>query len=134
MHNSTQLLAVDEGNVLCNLRTGLYTWRVSSRAPAAPYYALVVDRLKRDGKGKLWLSQRSGVSRNTVDNWAKQPKPPQPATVLAVADVLGIDHDEALRLAGISPTATEPEEGEPVDLSKVSIDDLLAEVRRRVKD
>jgi transcriptional regulator with XRE-family HTH domain len=56
---------------------------------------------QRNGWTKIQLAQRAGVNRGTIDNWARQPKPPLAATIVPVAERLGIDRDEALRLAGI---------------------------------
>jgi transcriptional regulator with XRE-family HTH domain len=104
---------------------------VSDDAPARAFYDLAMATMKRLGKNKTWLAQRSQVNRNTIENWAKQPRPPQSATVLQVADALGIEHDRALRLAGL---AERPPEGEALDLASVPTDELLAEVRRRIPD
>jgi transcriptional regulator with XRE-family HTH domain len=58
---------------------------------------------ERAGQGWTWtrLQERSGVARSTIYSWARIPTPPQPGTVNAVADVLGIPRAEALELAGI---------------------------------
>lgn len=104
------------------------------RAPAAPLYRRVVDALTDQGKSKTWLHQRSGVARNTVDNWAKQPKVPQVGTVLAVARALGIDEAEAVQLAGITANGGAIQEGAAIDLADVGTDALLAEIRRRIPE
>lgn len=99
-------------------------------APAAKFHKRVVTELARQGMSKNQLHIRSGVARNTIDNWATQPKSPQAGTVAAVADVLGIPREEAAKLAGL-PVNTLT--AVSVDLSSVSDEDLAAEVLRRMK-
>lgn len=91
-----------------------------------------MEALKTRGLTKSQLHQRSGVARSTIDTWKTQPRPPQPATVIAVADVLEIDRGEALRLAGVLADTKAATDGTTVDLSDVDTDVLLAEVRRRI--
>jgi transcriptional regulator with XRE-family HTH domain len=93
-----------------------------------------MEALKIRGMTKSQLHQKSGVARSTIDTWKTQPRPPQPATVIAVADVLGIDRGEALRLAGVLPDTKAAAEGTIVDLSQVDTDVLIAEIRRRIPD
>ncbi|MFI6510044.1 helix-turn-helix domain-containing protein [Streptosporangium sp. NPDC050855] len=114
---------------------------MSDQPPAAPFHALVVSTLKRQGKNMTWLGQRSGVSRNTIGNWAKQPRPPQPGTVLQVADALGIEHDRALQLSGLTDAPPPPLGEDLADLSTVPTDALVDqlrligdELRRRIPD
>jgi hypothetical protein len=101
------------------------------RAPALPLYQRVVAELATQGRSKTWLHQRTGVARNTVDNWAKQPRAPQAGTVLSVTRELGIADDEALELAGITPTGVVVT---TVDLAVIGTDALLAEIRRRIPE
>lgn len=103
---------------------------MSESIPGRPLYDHVVELLARQGRTKSWLAQRAGVSRVTLENWSKQPKPPQSATVLAVADALGMDHDEALRLAGLIPGGTTIPGGAPTELHEVPSDALVAEINR----
>ncbi|MDH2424838.1 helix-turn-helix transcriptional regulator [Sphaerisporangium sp. TRM90804] len=105
----------------------------ADRAPAAPFHALVLATLNEQGKSQNWLHKRTGISRNTISAWAKQPRPPQAGTVLAVADALGIDRGEALRLAGVMADTKAALEGTTVDLSEVDTEVLLAEIRRRIR-
>lgn len=74
---------------------------MSDNAPALPFLQLVEAALAERGQTKTWLSQRSGVTRTTLNNWRSKPRSPQASSVLAVADTLGIDHKKALRLAGL---------------------------------
>lgn len=89
--------------------------------------------LRTQRRSKNWLHQRSGVARTTIDGWATQPQPPQARTVAAVAEVLKVPEDEALRLAGVLPNTTPPMDDDGwADLSKVSSAALLAEIARRI--
>jgi transcriptional regulator with XRE-family HTH domain len=77
--------------------------------PARPLWVRIAEiRTKR---GWTWVRlerELDGVSRSTVDKWKVAPRSPQASTVNKVANRLGIDHVEALRLAGILPA--EPED------------------------
>lgn len=70
-------------------------------APALPLY----ERVKREIalRGWTWtqLTKETKLARSTFNSWKTQPQPPQPRPVNAVADTLGIDRMEALKLAGI---------------------------------
>lgn len=93
---------------------------MTDHAPARPLFELVEQTLARQGKTKTWLSGRANVSRATLNNWRTAPRTPQAASVLAVADVLGIDHEKALRLAGL-PSSDSPPPVEAADLSELPI-------------
>ena len=84
------------------------------------------------------LGTRSGVARSTVYGWRDNPGRPQAKSVNAVADVLGIPRDRALRLAGIIGTTPgkEPNPTIPKTLLRAieSEDDLTPEVRQAVID
>jgi transcriptional regulator with XRE-family HTH domain len=71
------------------------------RGIAYPLYQRVGRELALRGWTHVELQRRSGVARSTVSKWATGQQPPLPARVNAVADTLGIDRAEALRLAGI---------------------------------
>jgi len=79
------------------------------RVPARGLYLRVLERLALTGMTKTELRKRTGVARSTIDSWATQTAPPQARTVNKVADALGIDRVEALRLGGILDEAP----GEP---------------------
>src|SRR5690606_18912553 len=96
----------------------------------APLYEAVTDALKRIGMTKVQLHQRSGVARSTIDGWKTRMTPPHAATVLNVARVVGIEDDEALRLAVLKGPKAIP----PADLAEVPTDVVLAEIRRRIPD
>lgn len=72
-----------------------------ARVPAHGLYLRVMERLALTGMTKTELRKRTGVARSTIDSWATQAAPPQARTVNKVADALGIDRVEALRLGGI---------------------------------
>lgn len=72
-----------------------------ARGPAFELHRRVLQEVALKGWTKSELRHKTGVARSTVEAWATQPRPPQPRTVNAVADALGIDRTEALRLAGI---------------------------------
>lgn len=67
----------------------------------------------------MQLAQRAGVARTTVDGWKTNPRAPLVTTVTEVADRLGIERQEALRLAGLSPphppAAESDQEESPTD-------------------
>lgn len=84
------------------------------RGIAYPLYARVERERVLRGWSATQLHKQTGVSRSTIANWAFQSQPPQASTVNAVADVLGIERVEALRLAGI---LTDPAEDDLPDLS-----------------
>jgi transcriptional regulator with XRE-family HTH domain len=76
------------------------------RGIAYPLYQRVERERALRGWSATRLRNETGVSRSTIAKWATQQQPPQPGTVNAVADALGIDRAEALRLAGILTAAT----------------------------
>jgi transcriptional regulator with XRE-family HTH domain len=91
------------------------------RPPARPWYDLVTETIALKGWTKAQLADRAGISRPTVDNWRTNPRAPQARSVNAVADVLGISRDRALRLAGVIAEA----QPEPL------VDPQLADALRR---
>jgi transcriptional regulator with XRE-family HTH domain len=108
---------------------------VTERPPAIRFYEAVTRALAKQGLNKAQLHQRSGIARSTVDNWRTGAKVPHAASVIAVADALGIDREEALRMAGHDvPTGHAPEREGLIDLSEVDTDVLMAEIRRRIPD
>lgn len=60
----------------------------------------------------MQLAQKAGVARTTVDGWKTNPRQPLVTTITEVADRLGIDRQDALRLAGISPPVIAVHEAE----------------------
>jgi transcriptional regulator with XRE-family HTH domain len=107
------------------------------RPPARPWYDLIIETIAVKGWSKAQLADRAGISRPTVDNWRTNPRAPQARSVNAVADVLGISRERALRLAGVIP---DPEPEPLVDPEVAAIlrrrypdeaEELIAELERR---
>jgi transcriptional regulator with XRE-family HTH domain len=71
------------------------------RGIAYPLYQRVNRELALRGWTHVELQRKSGVARSTVAKWATGQQSPMPDRVNAVADALGIERAEALRLAGI---------------------------------
>jgi transcriptional regulator with XRE-family HTH domain len=71
------------------------------RGIAYPLFVRVERERALRGWSATRLHKETGVSRSTIGKWATQPQPPLASTVNAVADALGIERAEALRLAGI---------------------------------
>ena len=80
------------------------------RGVAYPFW----ERVSRERAALGWswseLHRTTGVARSTISKWKIQPRPPQPATVVAVADALAIPVAEALTLAGVVPDEEETPE------------------------
>ncbi|MFC3980214.1 helix-turn-helix domain-containing protein [Streptosporangium jomthongense] len=98
--------------------------------PGLPFW----KRIETERIARTWtatdLHRRSGVARSTINNLATQRRRPRPATVVALADTLGIPRDEAFALAGLDPEAAAVGETATDD----TLDELLArlpEERRR---
>jgi len=117
------------------------------RPPARPWYDLIIETIALKGWTKAQLADRAGISRPTVDNWRTNPRAPQARSVNAVADVLEISRDRALRLAGVISDAqpeplVEPELASalrryvPVEAEDViaRLEEAEAERRRRLRE
>lgn len=83
------------------LRDTTMRYMSTSRAPAKPWYDLVMQELALRGWTMAELVDRSGIAKSTIANWERNPRKPQAAKVNAVADVLDVPRFRALRLAGI---------------------------------
>ncbi|MEU7831354.1 helix-turn-helix transcriptional regulator [Nonomuraea sp. NPDC049129] len=68
---------------------------------AAAFHQRAETERARLGMTKLALAAEPGVSRVTYDRLATQEKAPLPATIIRLATALGLDRDEALKLAGL---------------------------------
>jgi transcriptional regulator with XRE-family HTH domain len=90
--------------------------------PARPWYELIVKTIALRGWSKTTLSERSGISRSTIDNWQRNPRKPQASAVNAVADSLGIPREKAHELAGVLPVERGPGSTVP--------DEVLAVIRK----
>ncbi|GIH76174.1 hypothetical protein Plo01_26030 [Planobispora longispora] len=98
------------------------------QGPAHPLFEAVQRALATKGWTVSELWRRSGVARSTITQWATQPRPPQSATVIAVADALGIAHEEALRLAGILESEPQPSSAGRPDVEDERLAALQAEL------
>lgn len=72
-------------------------------APARPLYERIEGIRVREGWTKTQMARHLRMNRGTIENWKTQPRSPLASTVKDIATRLGIDHDEALRLAGVVP-------------------------------
>jgi transcriptional regulator with XRE-family HTH domain len=63
-------------------------------------------RLRR-GWTRVQVAQHIGVDRKTIDNWKTNMAVPLAPTVIRVAEKLGLDREEVLRLAGLLPGGVE---------------------------
>ncbi|MEQ4716493.1 helix-turn-helix transcriptional regulator [Nonomuraea sp. B19D2] len=98
--------------------------------PARPFHERVnQERIKR-GWTQLKLAEQSGVDRATIHRM--RAAKPQPDTVFALAATLGIDRDEALRLAGLVPGRVGGQgESVPALAEDPEIEELLAKLPAR---
>jgi len=103
----------------------------AKRGIALPLHRRVKQEIALLGWTNTELHARSGVSRSTVEKWATQQQPPQPRTVNAVADALGIPRAEALRLAGILTDAPLAGTALPDPLERIASDRALSPEMRR---
>lgn len=72
-----------------------------TRGVAYPLWERVRRELALRGWSGTLLNQKTGVARSTINKFRTQPRPPQAATVIALAKALDIPVAEALHLAGI---------------------------------
>lgn len=108
---------------------------MTDRPPAAAaFHAAIEEALDDLGRDKAWLSRETGIARSTINGWKRNPRPPKAKSVNLVADTLGLDRDEARRLAGFTGAPVVGAEGQPIPLSDLDTDELLAEIRRRIPD
>jgi transcriptional regulator with XRE-family HTH domain len=104
-------------------------------APSAPFYARAERERGRLRMTKTTLTERSGIGRVTYDRLETQTGHARPATIRAIADVLGIDAEEAYDLAGIG-TAAPPRRPTTSRLPAASSveEALVAALRQRLPD
>lgn len=76
------------------------------KGPAYAFWERVTNEQHKRGWTQIQLQEHSGVDRTTL--YRMKSAKPLADTVLALADALGIDRDEALELAGL--LAREPSE------------------------
>ncbi|MFI6296824.1 helix-turn-helix domain-containing protein [Nonomuraea sp. NPDC050790] len=78
---------------------------------------------------KLALTEKAGIGRVTYDRLSNPATRPQMATIVRIADALGIDRQEAVRTAGLLNPST------PVELAEQRAHAAIAEVlQRRLSD
>lgn len=70
---------------------------------AYDFWRLVKAEQAKRGWTDVELERRSGISRNTVNALQRGKRPPSARVVNGLADVLGIDQQEAHELAGLVP-------------------------------
>lgn len=99
---------------------------MTERGPAADLADLIDQRRKLKGMTTTDLADKSGVSRATIGRFGSLKVPPLPGTVMALANVLDIDHAEALRAAGLGDIYQPAETGARSDLADA--------LRRRLPD
>jgi len=104
--------------------------------PARPWFDLVTKNIAVRGWSVVELTRRATVSRPTIYGWRDNPGKPQAAPVNAVADVLGIPREQALRLAGV--IASEPEPLVDPEVAAIlrrrypdEAEEIIAELERR---
>ncbi|MEU8362366.1 helix-turn-helix transcriptional regulator [Nonomuraea sp. NPDC048882] len=103
------------------------------KGPAYAFWERVTNAQHKRGWTQIQLQEHSGVDRTTL--YRMKSAKPLADTVLALADALGIDHDEALQLAGLLTRESPPESSEPAGpvLEDEETEELLAQLppRRR---
>ncbi|WP_433520120.1 hypothetical protein ACQP2T_64015 (plasmid) [Nonomuraea sp. CA-143628] len=75
-------------------------------AVAAAFYRRAEIERARLGMTKMALCEKATIGRVTYDRLATQVNVPLAKTITRLADVLGIDKDEALNLAGLIDAPT----------------------------
>jgi transcriptional regulator with XRE-family HTH domain len=107
-------------------------------APARPLFERIETIRANAGMTKSRLAEITGVPRGTVERWRDQKRPPLPESVMKVADALGIDRGEALRLAGVLDGVPPPADpGDVVAELRARLAEshaTLAEIERRLAE
>lgn len=85
-----------------------------------------------EGASAREIARRSGIGQTSVNRW--QTSDPKPESVRAFAHAYGRPVMEALIAAGIVDKDDAEVRELPADLSSVSTEALLAELRRRIPD
>lgn len=103
---------------------------MATTPPALPWWQHLEDLRIRNDWNRTQLAERAGVARTTIDKWKTARRAPLNTTVTEVADRLGIDREEALRLAGVLPRPSAGQD--PADESSTA--DYLDRLYRKVRD
>lgn len=109
-------------------------WRMrQSTSPARSTWGTYISKaIDAAGISKAELARRVGTDAGTVFRWLSGKHVPERADVVArVADVLGLDLEEALAAAGMRPDAQPP--AEPTAQTPPR-DPEIAELERRMND
>lgn len=102
-------------------------------APARPFWDRIQVELGIRGWNTSRLERETGVSRQTIAKWKTARRAPQTPTVQNVATTLGINLEEALRLAGVIP-ADQAEADEDRDAVVARLAAQVAEIQRRLDE
>jgi transcriptional regulator with XRE-family HTH domain len=81
------------------------------RGVAYAFWEHIQRRLYEQGLDQKWLVEHSRVSAMTLNRLRAQRNPPRTETIIAIADALNIDRDEAGRLAGRLPAKPQVHDG-----------------------
>lgn len=95
----------------CGRATTCYMTESVERGVAYPFWLRVQSERVARGWTTLELQAQSGIPRETVGRMRTGKRAPQARTVNALAETLGIDRDEAHRLAGLVPGDPGPTPG-----------------------
>lgn len=103
----------------------------NTSGPGRDRWATLVGRAREAaGLTKVAMAQRIGVDRATITRWEQGVTRPESADVVQrVADLLGLDLDEALAAAGLRPSEERPPQQprEPTDPDVLKLLKLLAD-------
>ncbi|MGA5764514.1 hypothetical protein [Nonomuraea bangladeshensis] len=70
--------------------------------PGRPLWAAAERARVAEGASLIDWTKRIGISRMSYNRLASQENPPIARTVKKIADTIGLDYDEAMRLAGVA--------------------------------
>lgn len=101
-------------------------------APARRWYDLVVEQGAIRGWGIAEMARRAKVGRPTIYGWRDNANKPQAGPVNAVADVLAIPRERALRLAGV--ITAEPPSADPALPTPEEMERLREHIRQVLGD
>lgn len=86
-----------------------YKTRVSKQGVAHRLWVRIEQLRVAKGLAQSALVAQSGISASTINRLKTSTRAPQPRIVYALADAVGLDRDEAVRLAGILPPNLDPD-------------------------
>lgn len=105
-------------------------YMAEEHGPAFPLYQRVLREKSMRGWTWTQLQAETGLARSTFNSWKTQPQPPQPRTINEIADKLGIDRADAMRLAGVLADADELTPQCVVERVVLETEDLPIEMKR----